>query len=195
MFERLDFLQDHRKRIVDGDHEHTAHDIDDADRYATGRSGHVTAIPGNGGREVGRAQQPRLGANVVDRFLAIPDVVARCHDVEAAVEQLIANLACDAEAGRGILNVGDHEIDLVIVADRRQAAPNQLAAGAADDVADEEEANHESGRSPAIWMVVVRPRRSAIFGSETRSSPLTSVARAWLESHGFVRRATRAKRP
>src|SRR5262245_22782424 len=194
--ERFALLDHDGKGIIDAGHEHATHDVDDPDGDAAGGSREITAVAGHAGGEVGWPQQARLGANVVDRLFPIPDVIARRHDVEAAVEQLIADLAGDAEAGCGIFHVADDEIDLVIVAERRQAATNQLAAGTTDDVADEEKANHATGRSPAaIWIAIVRPRRSVSFGSQTRSSPLTREARAWLESHGFARRATRAKRP
>src|SRR5206468_3863975 len=96
---------------------------------------------------------------------------------------------------RGIFDVRDDEVDLVVLAQHGHAAPDQLAARPSDDVADEENANHATGRSPAIGMVVVRPRRSVIFGSETRNSPATSEARALAVSHGLASRATRANRP
>jgi len=41
-------------------------------------------------------------------------VVARGHPVDAPVEQLIADLARDPEAGSGVLRVGDHEVEAPI---------------------------------------------------------------------------------
>ena len=98
-----------------------------------------------------------------------------------------------------------------------QAAPDELAPGLADDVADEEDAHRDSlhGRdrlmqaSPLeltasaaepiggqpIAIGIALPRRSLIFGIETRSSPLASVARAFEVSQARPRRTTRAKRP
>ena len=106
---------------------------------AVARAREIAAVAGRAGGVVGRPQQPRLGADVVERFLLVPDVVARGHHVDAPVEQLVADLARDAEAGGGVLGVGDHEVDAVEVDDAGQAAPDQLAPGLADDVADEED--------------------------------------------------------
>src|SRR6185436_288050 len=123
-----------RKRIVDADHEHAAHHIDDADRDAAGCSRQVAAIAGHARREVGGTEQPRLGANVIDRLLAVPNVIAGRHDFDAPIEQLIADLPGDAESGGGVLDVGDDEVDLVVLAQRGQASSNQLATGSPDAV-------------------------------------------------------------
>ena len=44
------------------------------------------------------------------------------------VEELVADLARDAEAGGGIFGVGDDEIDLMVFDERPEPAPDQLAA-------------------------------------------------------------------
>ena len=71
------------------------------------------------------------------------------------LEELVADLARDAEAGGGVLGVGDDEIDRVVVDEGRQALPDELAPGPADDVADEEDAHAEEiapagGRRPPM---------------------------------------------
>ena len=119
--QRLDLAQHDGERVVDVEHEHAAHHVDDADRSAVARAREIAAVAGRAGRVVGRPQQPRLGADVVERFLLVPDVIARRHHVDAPVEQLVADLAGDAEAGRGVLGVGDDEIDAVVVDERRRA--------------------------------------------------------------------------
>ena len=98
---------------------------------AVARARQIAAVAGRAGGVVGRPQQPRLGADVVERFLLVPDVIARRHHVDAPVEQLIADLARDAEAGGGVLGVGDDEIDAVVVDERRpgRAAPARGRAG------------------------------------------------------------------
>jgi hypothetical protein len=63
-------------------------------------------------------------------------VIARRHHVDAPLEQLIADLARDAEAGGRVLGVRDHEIDLVM--STSAAALRISSRPAADDVADEE---------------------------------------------------------
>ena len=85
-----------------------------------------------------------------------------------------------------------------------EAAPDELAPGPADDVADEEDAHHDGPamiaidreRSAVDGDLIARPRRSAIFGTEMRSSPSTSVrARAGGVARRAPSRTTRAKRP
>ena len=84
---------------------------------AVARARQIAAVAGRAGGVVGRPQQPRLGADVVERFLLVPDVIAGRHHVDAPVEQLVADLARDAEAGGGVLGVGDDEVDAVVVDD------------------------------------------------------------------------------
>ena len=43
---RFDLAQDHGERIVDGQHEHAAHDVDHADRAAVAGLRDVGAAPG-----------------------------------------------------------------------------------------------------------------------------------------------------
>ena len=80
-------------------------------RLAVPRARDVAAVARHAGGVVGRPQQPRLGADVVERFFLVPDVIARGHDVDAQVEELVADLPRDAEAGGRVLAVGDDEID------------------------------------------------------------------------------------
>ena len=144
--QRLDLAQHDGERIVDGRHEDAAHDVDHADRPAVVASrATIAAVARRAGRVVGRPQQPRLGADVVERFLLVPDVVARGHHVDAAVEQLVADLARDAEAGGRVLGVGDDEVDRVAVDEGRQPVLDQVAPGPADDVADEEQSRMVDG--------------------------------------------------
>src|SRR5439155_2014883 len=203
--QRLDFAQHDGKGIVDRQHEDAAHDVDHADRVAGVASREVAAVPRRAGGEVGGTKQARLGADVVERLLLVPDVVARGHHADAPVEELIADLARDAEARRRVLHVGDHQIDGVVLDEGAEPTPDELASRPADDVANEEDAHCGHCRAgkaggaypaPALMAIaIVRPRRSGIFGIETRSSPLTSVACARSASQGRSRRTARANRP
>ena len=172
-------------------------DVDDADAHAVARARDVAAVARYAGGVVGRPEQPRLDADVVDRFLLVPDVVARRHHVDAAVEQLLADLARDAESGRRILGIRDH-------ADRSawcatiaaNAAPHEFASGPADDVADEEEARSRRRRRSAA-----RESRIAAAAAFRRSSASrraarrpTSVARGiGCVSHGLRQPHARAR--
>ena len=191
----LDFLQHAGKRIVDAQHEHPAHRVDDADADARLRAGDVAAVAGDAGREVERAQQPRLDADVVDRFFLIPDVIPGGHDVDAGVEDLFAEFARDAKAGGRVLRVGDDKIELVVVPECGHTATHKVASWASDDIADEEQSGHDAGDSPEIAMRIGRPRRSVIRGMVMRSSPWRRLAVARLVSHAAATRTARANRP
>src|SRR5207249_2802951 len=147
-----------------------------------------TAAAGHAGRIVRGAEQARLDADVVERLALVPDVIARRHDVDAPLEQLIADLPRDAESRGRVLGVRDDEIDLVMLHDRGQSVPHEIASGPPHDVADEEEL-HEMAIGTS------RPRRSTTFGSDTRSSPPVIVALARAVSHARPRWTTRANRP
>ena len=139
--ERLDFARDHGKRIVDVQHEHAAHHVDHADRHIVPGAGEVAPVAGCAGRVISGAEQPRLGADVLERFLLVPDVIPGGHHVDAPIEQLVADLARDAEAGRGVLDVGNHQVGVMMLDDAAQAVTDEIAARPADDVADEQQAH------------------------------------------------------
>ena len=82
----------------------------------------VAAAARHAGGEVRRAKQLRLPSDVVEHFLLVPDVIARRHHVDAVVEDGVGDVAGDAEAGRGVLDVGDHEVDAVALDERGDGA-------------------------------------------------------------------------
>src|SRR5206468_9065105 len=138
---RLDFAQDDRKWIVDVQHEDPAHHVDDADRLPVPRSPDIA--PGTGGarRVIGRAEQPRLGSDIAQRLLLVPNVITRSHHVDAPLKQLVADLPRNAESRGGILCIGNYEVDGVVLDDARQTAPDELAPGTPDDIADEQDSH------------------------------------------------------
>jgi hypothetical protein len=90
-------------------------------------------------------------------------------DVDAVLEKLLAYLARDPETGGGVLRIGDDEIDAVVLDERAEAPPHELAAGPPDDVADEEDAhgaiiahNRADGNARAI------SSRPPLCGSDVR---------------------------
>ena len=58
---------------------------------------------------------------------------------DARLEDLVGVLAGDAGAGRGVLAVGDHEVGAEAPGQHPRPALDDLAAGPADDIADEEQ--------------------------------------------------------
>ena len=135
----IDLAEHDAERIVDVEHEHPAHEADYADRSAVARTCEVTAIARHAGRVVGRPQETRLGSDVVERLLLVPDVIARGHHVDAEVEDLLANLARDTETAGRVLRVGNDEVDLMALDEAGQALTQQITSRFADDIADEEQ--------------------------------------------------------
>ena len=69
-------------------------------------------------------------------------MIAAGHDVDAVREQIVRDVGRDAEPCRRVLDVGNDEVNVVVRDERGQAATDQLAARAADDVANKEETGH-----------------------------------------------------
>ena len=82
-----------------------------ADRLAGACPAEVAAAAGRAGGKVRRPQQLRLPRDVVEHFLLVPDVIAGRHHVDAVAEDGVGDVAGDAEAGGGVLDVGDDEVD------------------------------------------------------------------------------------
>ena len=73
--------------------------------------------------------------------------------MHTVIEQLIPDLACDAEAGGSVLSVRDYQVDAMKVDDARQPAADELAPRLADDIADEEDAHGDSLHGDrVVWL-------------------------------------------
>ena len=86
--------------------------------------------PGVPDGKVGRPQEQVLLRDVLDDLLPVPDVVAGGHHVHALLEDGARDLRRDAEAGGGVLDVDDREVDVVLLAQpgqERLAAPARPA--------------------------------------------------------------------
>ena len=94
--------------------------------------------PGVPGRIVGGAHQARLALDEHQRLALVEGVVAERDHIGARRQQLVADRLGDAEAAGRVLAVDDDEIELPGVAQAGQAVRDRVAAGAADDVAEEE---------------------------------------------------------
>jgi len=66
-------------------------------------------------------------------------VIAGRHYVHAVIEKLLADLARDPEPTRRIFNVGDDQIDSVVLHEGREPVADEIASRLADDVADEKD--------------------------------------------------------
>ena len=75
------------------------------------------------------------------------DVVAGRDQVDAGGEDLVRGALGDPDPARRVLAVGDDEVGLELLAQRRQQLREAAPAGAADDVADEEDPHGAQPRS------------------------------------------------
>ena len=88
----------------------------------------VRAAAGLAGRVVERAQQLGDEVDHAQDLLLVPDVVARGHAVHPGVEDLVADVLGHAEAARGVLDVGDHVVHVVLL-ERPSAGPSAGCGG------------------------------------------------------------------
>ena len=139
-------------------------------------------------------QQARLGADVGERLASCPRRDCRWSSRRRRTSSSASPVSrVMPDAGRGVLDVGDDEIDGVAGRERGQRLAHQVAPGPAEDVADEQDAHDAGtrcrGRSGAgprrTWTAMSRPRRSSIFG--TRDAQLAAGQRG--------RGARRCRRP
>ena len=83
------------------------------------------------GREIRRAQQPRLALDIGDDLALVPGMVAGGQHIGAGIVKLAANLLGQAETVRRVLGVDDRDIDLEVAAQPRQMRLHRVAARAA----------------------------------------------------------------
>jgi hypothetical protein len=88
----------------------------------------------------------RVGGDghVLEDLFFVPDVVAGGDDVGAEVEELFRDGRGEAEASGGVLAVDDKEIDGVGFKDVGKVFADDVAAGGAKDIADEEDIHWKS---------------------------------------------------
>src|SRR5579875_1148919 len=128
------------KRIVDRGHEDPTHHVQDTHGEAVHVVEHHT-LPGAPGRIVGRPQHPITSLEVRAKLALVPDVVPGRYDIAAGGEHLVSGLCGQAEVPRGILPVGDAEVDLMLLPRERDASLKRLSARRAYHVADDEHPN------------------------------------------------------
>jgi len=138
--QRFEQVIDGRKRVALDLQVHLAAQVDHRDSHAGGLDDRVPP-PGVLRVEVGRPDDPLLGAEVAVGVLVPVGVVAEGDHVDAGVEDRLRRLLGDADATGHVLTVGDHQVGHVLGAQlghrRRQALPSGLA----DDIPYEEQAH------------------------------------------------------
>jgi DNA-binding IscR family transcriptional regulator len=81
--------------------------------------------------------------HVFEDFALVPDVVAGGDDVGSEVEEFFGDGGGDAETAGGVLAVDDEEVDGVGFHDVGEVFADDVAAGGAKDIADEEDIHFE----------------------------------------------------
>ena len=126
--------------------------------------------PRAGRRQVGRTADAVEGLDFLLEALLIPHVVAERDDINAGLEERLADGARDARTRRGVLGVGDDKVDAPSGAHFRHEGGDDVAPGLADDVADEEELHELRGEVSRTRGVAkarrAQPRSPAGFGVE-----------------------------
>ena len=136
--------------VVAGGHEDAALEVDNGVLLAGGEFALVEAEARSSGGVVGGAEdaaaaEVRIGGNghVLEDLALVPDVVAGGDDVRSHVEDFFGERGGDAEAAGGVFAVDDEEVDGVGFDDVGEMLAYDVAAGGAEDVADEEDVHLE----------------------------------------------------
>ena len=133
-----EFDVERTERVVERVHEQPAHDVDDHDLLPTRRLEQVGAPARRAGGKVDRPQQPLVLGDVGNDLALVPGMVAGGDAVDTGLVELGADLGGDAEARRRVLAVHDHEVEAELAPETRDLLDHRIAAGAADDVATEQ---------------------------------------------------------
>jgi hypothetical protein len=153
------------ERVVDGNHEGAALQVENGVADAFFRAAHEEAAAGRAIRKIRGTQQARFVREKIEDLFAVPDVIAAAQDFDAGGEKLFGEARSDAEAGSGIFAIGDAEVDLALLEDVVEAVVDDFAAGRADDVTDEEDFQFGGFLEP-MWLflhrrLLVTPKRDS----------------------------------
>ena len=132
------FLLDGGERIVERVHEDAAHDIHHQHALALGRLIQPGAAPRRARRIIERPQHMRRPLDEHQGLALVEGVVAERDAIDPGVEEFLRDGLGDAETAGGVLAIGDDEIERQIPPQDGDMFGDGGAAGAADDVADEQ---------------------------------------------------------
>ena len=131
--------------VVAGVHEDAALKVHDGVGLAGGKFALVDAEAGSADGVVSGAEDAAAAVvagggdgHVLEDFLFVPNVVAGGDDMGTEVEEFFGDGGRDAEAAGGVFAVDDEEVDFVGFDEVGKVFANDVAAGGAEDVADEE---------------------------------------------------------
>ena len=136
-----EFALDRGERIVERVHEDAAHGVDHQRALAVLGVDQSGAAAGRAFGIIDRADQARRALDEHQRLALVPGVIAERDGVGAGIDQFVVDRFGDAEAAGGVLAVDDDEIELPFGDQAGQPLDDDCAPGAADHVADEENAH------------------------------------------------------
>ncbi len=132
-------LRIHRgKRIVERIHESAAHRIDDENARARAGVEEANAAPRRTFGIIQRTENPVFIIDEAQDLALIEPMIARGEHVDAGCEQLVGNIARDAETASRVLAIGDDEVDVEPLAQRGELGGEHVAPWPADHIAYEE---------------------------------------------------------
>ena len=118
-------------------------------------------------RKIQRTDQARRALDEDQRLLLIPGMVAERDRIGAGIDEIVVDRLGDAKTAGGVLAIDDDEIERPVADQARQMFRNRGAAGLADHVADEENAQiRGSGNRMRAFPLAHNPapRRAAASG-------------------------------
>jgi hypothetical protein len=83
------------------------------------------------------------GAEIVNDFALVPDMVAGSKDVGSKVEEVFGKGRCQPEASGSVFCIYDHEVDLAFRDDVGQMLPHHPPSWARENVPDKEQFHRE----------------------------------------------------
>jgi hypothetical protein len=138
------------ERIVAGGHKHAALEVHDGVGLAGGQCAFVDSKTRSANGIVGGTDDSaatnvgicRYGHVLKDLFF-IPDVIAGSDDVGTEIKEFFCDRGSNSETACGVFTVDYKKIDGVGFNDMRQVFADDMAAGGAKDVADEEDIHYQ----------------------------------------------------
>ena len=135
---RVDLTQEQirfAKRTIGGRHVGAALQIDDRALHSVARLHCDEAVS----RPVGivcRTQQPRLAVQVIVKLALVPDMVAAGEHVQSQREKILGDRGRDAEPSRGVLRIGNRQVDLIRRDDVLHVVRHDPPSGRTEDITD-----------------------------------------------------------
>jgi len=135
------FARDRRERIVHGIHKNAAHEIDDKCAGAGRGLEKIGAASGRPARIVHGPNQTPLAGDEDERLALVEGMIAKRHAIRPRRENIGADRLGDPKAAGRVLAVYNNEVEPPGLPQFGQILEENRAAGAADNIADEEEAH------------------------------------------------------